>query len=189
MDSEPRATQDAGHGAGGDWDTCRLSSVLLSPADRGWQEPAHLIWHGGNPSVPGTVSPGTARGAAVISEGPRPHRGRSAEQTWVLDSGGGAPSLPSRRPAPPLCLGAAHPQGDKLLKALQVVSAVSNSGDAPTRSHEQAAASHNLYGTEVGSATGCQRDHRGCGKQTSQRLPSCLHRISAGSVDNSQKHL
>ena len=106
MDSEPRATQDAGHGAGGAWDTCRLSSVLLSPADRGWQEPAHLIWHGGNPSVPGTVSPGTAWGAAVISEGPRPHRGRSAEQTWVLDSGGGAPSLPSRRPAPPLCLGA-----------------------------------------------------------------------------------
>lgn len=24
-------------------DTCRLSSVLLSPADRGWQEAAHLI--------------------------------------------------------------------------------------------------------------------------------------------------
>lgn len=89
MDSEPRATQDAGHGAGwgGAWDTCRLSSVLLSPADRGWQEPTHLIWHGGNPSLPGTVSPGTPQGAAVISEGPRPHRDRSAEQTWVRDSG------------------------------------------------------------------------------------------------------
>lgn len=79
-----------GHGAaggGGAWDTCRLSSVLLSPADRGWQETAHLIWQGGNPSLPGTGSPGTPRGAAVISEGPRPHRGRSAEQTRVLDLG------------------------------------------------------------------------------------------------------
>lgn len=45
-------------------------------------------------------------------------------------------------------------------------------------------------GPRVGSATKrVDMTTRRCGKQSSQHLPSSPHRISAGSVDNSQKHL
>lgn len=121
---QPR-TWAAGRGSR---DTCRLSSVLLSPADRGWQETAHLIWQGGNPSLPSTES----RGCSHLRSSQTPQRPLCQADLGPRLRMEVRPACLPDAPHPPSAwgLGTAHPQGNKLPKALQVVLAVSNSGEA-----------------------------------------------------------
>lgn len=118
MWSHEQPRRAAGWGA---LDTCRLSSKLLSPADRGLGR--RLIWsESEGRSLLQAQSPVQHLGGLLSSQKlPGPHRGPRCQRTpWVLNSGQRCtqPAFPTP-PHPPSAwrTETAHPQGNRLPKA------------------------------------------------------------------------